>query len=113
MPSFAENLKDLPAVDGLERLELYAADAYAPVAVIENAEGQRGSLAVYYKVSVEHGGIGPAAAREALTLFSEKASEAQAAPGTHPNIDRLFAIVADNEYLSVKAVPKNRGGKTP
>lgn len=106
MPSFADNLKDLPAVDGLARLELYAAEGYEPVAVIENAEGQRGSLAVYYKVAVDHGGLGPAAARQALELFAEKAEEAKAAPGTHPNIDRLFAILADQAYLSVKAVPK-------
>lgn len=107
MPSFKENHQSLPSVDGIARLELYAGDSYEPVGVIENVPGQAGSLAVYYKVSVDFGGIGPSAAKKALELYAEKAEEARAEFGKHPNIDRLFAIVDKGEYLSVKAVPRN------
>lgn len=104
MPSFAENLASLPSVDGIARLELYAGDSYEPIGVIENAPGQAGSLAVYYKVAVDFGGIGPSAARKALELYAEHTEDARAHPGKHPNIDRLFAIVERQDYLSVKAI---------
>ena len=104
MSSFEENLKDLPAVDGLERLELFAADSYEPVAVIENKPGQAGSLAVYYKLALDHGGIGPSAAKEGLELYAEHTADAKASPGKHPNIDRLLQIIEDDSYLSVRAI---------
>jgi len=107
MSSFKENLESLPSVDGIARLELYAGDSYEPVAVIENAPGQAGSLAVYYKLAVDFGGIGPAAAKKGLELYAEHVEDARAHPGKHPNIDRLLAIVESGDYLSAKALPKN------
>lgn len=106
MPSFAENLEALPKVDGLDRLELYAADSHTPHAIIENRPGQSGSLAVYYKVSVDFGGIGPSAAHQALTLYAEHVEDARSHPGKHPNIDRLFEIIETDRYYAVRAVPK-------
>lgn len=106
MATFADNLKNLPSVDKLERLELYAADSYEPTAIIENKPGQAGSLAVYYKVAVDFGGIGPAAARKALEFYAEHTEDARANPGKHPNIDRLFQVIAGGTYYSVRAVPK-------
>ena len=105
MPSFAENLARLPSVDDLQALELYG-DGYEPEAVIENVPGSQGSLAVYYHVAVQHGGLTPKAAQEALELFAEHTEDACANPGAHPNIDRLFRIVDENLFYSVKAVPK-------
>ena len=105
MPSFAENLKQLPSVDDLQALELYG-DGYEPEAVIENAPGSQGSLAVYYHVAVQHGGLTPKAAQEALELFAEHTDDARAKPGAHPNIDRLFRIIEQDLFYSVKAVPK-------
>ncbi|APZ42712.1 DUF2322 family protein [Acidihalobacter ferrooxydans] len=104
MPSFAENLAKLPSVTDIQALELYG-DGYEADVVIENAPGSQGSLAVYYHVAVQHGGITPKAAQEALELFAEKATEARANPGAHPNIDRLFQIIEQDLFYSVKAVP--------
>lgn len=106
MPSFAENLETLPSIDGLDRLELYAPDSHDPTAVIENRPGQSGSLAVYYKVAVDFGGIGPSAAERALELYAEHVEDARAHPGKHPNIDRLFEVVDTDTYYSVRAIPK-------
>lgn len=105
MTQRAEDRDALPPVERLERLELYG-EAEAPAAVIENRPGQQLALAVYYKVAVEFGGIGPAAARRALALFGGYATEARAAPGLHPHIDRLFHILEHGEHLAAKAVPK-------
>jgi hypothetical protein len=105
MPSFAENLAQLPSVDDLQALELYG-DGYEPEAVIENVPGSQGSLAVYYHVAVQHGGLTPKAAEEALELFAEHAEDARVNAGSHPNIDRLFRIIDEDLFYSVKAVPK-------
>lgn len=101
MSQFEENLKALPAVDQYARMELYA-DDIEPAAVIENKDGSRGSLRVYYQVSLKWGGIGPSAAKEALDLYAEHADDARANPGKHPNIDRLFHIIENDEYYSVR-----------
>lgn len=106
MPSFAENLEQLPSVDDIRALELYG-DGYEPEVVIENAPGTRGSLAVYYHVAVQYGGLTPKAAREALELFAEHAGDARAHPGAHPNIDRLLRIIEEDLFYSVKALPKS------
>lgn len=106
MSRFAENLETLPSVDGLDRLELYIADDREPHAVIENRPGQSGSLAVYYKVAVDFGGIGPAAAHQALALYAEHTDDARTHPGKHLNIDRLFHVIETNTYYAVRAVPK-------
>ena len=106
MPSFAENLAGLPSVDQYSRMELYG-ESLEPVAVIENLPGSQGSLRIYYQVSLKWGGIGPAAAREALALFGKYALESQHQPGTHPNIDRLYRIIENNEYYSVRCYPRD------
>lgn len=105
MPSFAENLKQLPSIDDLDALELYG-DGYVPEAVVENTPGSQGSLTVYYHVGVQHGGLTPNAAQEALALFAEHTDDARARPGAHPHIDRLFQIIDQDLYYSVKARPK-------
>lgn len=95
----------LLTVEHLDRLELYG-EAEVPAAVIENRPGQQLSLAIYYKVAVEFGGIGPAAARRALNLFGGHVEDARAAPGRHPHIERLFRILEHGEYFAAKAIPK-------
>lgn len=106
MSSFEDNLKSLKQpTENIAALELYG-DGYEPEAVLENRPGSSGSLRVYYEMAVEFGGIGPEAARKALELFAEKATEAKAQPGTHPNIDRLFRIIDQDIHYSVKAIPK-------
>ena len=107
MASFQDNLMQLPAIDHIARLELYG-DGYEPEASIENQAGSQGSLAVYYKVSVDHGGLGPSAARDAIGLFAEHVQDAHDNPGKHPNIDRLFKVIDEDLYYSVTAVPKGK-----
>lgn len=106
MSSFADNLKQLPSIDDIQALELYG-DGYAPEAVVENVPGSQGALAVYYHVAVQHGGITPKAAQEALELFAEHTDDAREHPGAHPNIDRLFQIIDQDLFYSVKALPKH------
>lgn len=87
--NFAERLKTLPSVSHLSALQLIAPDGQI-VATIENRPGQTGSLAVYHALAVQQGGqITPAAAALGLRWYEEHTADAQAHPGTHPNIDRL------------------------
>lgn len=100
---FADNLKQLPKVSHLEALRLLDA-AGAEVALIENKPGQIGSLVVYNHLAQVFGTINAEAARKGLELYAEHSDEARESPGSHPNIDRLFAIAAGGETLRVKHV---------
>lgn len=93
MPNFAELLQTLPAIDHIARLELIAADG-SVAAVIENRPGQAGSLRLYHALAQRFGAIDAAAAEEGLRLYAEHTADARAHPGKHPNIDRLFEVVA-------------------
>lgn len=103
---FASNLEKLPDTDRYTRMELYAG-GIEPAAVIENVDGSRGSFRIYYAVSRKWGGIGPSAAKEALDLFAEHADDARANPGKHPNIDRLFRVIENDEYFSVRCFQRD------
>lgn len=89
--------------EDLARLELYDENS-GLIGVIENRPGQKLSLKIYYQVALEYGTIGPQAARRALELYGAHAADAQANPGKHPNIDRLFRIVANNLHLTIVPV---------
>lgn len=101
--SFADNLKQLPAVSHLAALQLLDT-AGAVVATLENKPGQAGSLAVYAALASRHGRIDAVAAREGLALFAEHTADAQARPGQHPNIDRLLQVLATGQGYSVRLV---------
>ena len=103
MPTFAENLAQLPAIAHLRRIELLDASGEV-VATIENQPGKAGSLAVYHALAAKHGGIDVAAAQEGLVLFAEHTESARQHPGSHPNIDRLFAVIATGHRLGVRAI---------
>jgi hypothetical protein len=107
MTPFAEVLKTLPSVAGLERLDL-TDPAGAVVATIENKPGQAGSLAVYNHLLLAHGRIDAEAARAGLALYAEHGEDARRNPGKHPNIDRLLAIEAGGTPLGGRLVPKTR-----
>ena len=98
--AFADNLKRLPPVADIEKLELTGADG-SVVAVIENKPGQAGSLALYHHLWAQHGAIDAAAAKEGLDLYAEHVSDAEMNPGKHPNIDRLIAVIANRSTLRV------------
>jgi len=104
---FQDNLKNLPSIENIESLVLYESNDSEPMAVLENKPGKAGSLAVYYYLGVEHGGISPASAKIGLELFAEHTADAKANPGAHPNIDRLFDVIENNKFLAVKAIRKN------
>jgi hypothetical protein len=101
--AFAENLKQLPKVSHLAALQLIDSNDVV-VATIENKPGQAGSLAVYNHLAQLFGAINVEAAKKGLDLYAEHTTDAQTHPGKHPNIDRLFGILASNNLLRVKQV---------
>jgi hypothetical protein len=105
MMPFADVLKTLPSIAGLERVELLDG-AGAVVATIENKPGQAGSLAVYHYLLREHGRIDAGAADAGLKLYAEHTEDARRHPGKHPNIDRLLAIASGSPMLSGRVTAK-------
>ncbi len=101
--AFADNLKQLPSIAHLAELQLIDA-AGKVVATIENKPGKAGSLTVYAALAAKHGGINVAAAQEGIELFAEHTADARAHPGNHPNIDRLFEVMASGKGYAVKLV---------
>ena len=101
--AFADNLKQLPAVSHLAALQLLDA-AGKVVATIENKPGQSGALAVYAALADKYGSINVAAAQEGLDIFAEHTANARAHAGSHPNIDRLLAVIASGEGFSVALI---------
>ena len=104
MNTFADNLRQLPPVTHLRELQLLSGSGEV-LATIENKPGKAGSLAVYHALAAKHGQIDRAAAEEGLRLFAEHTEAARAQPGSHPNIDRLFEVIASGQPLSVQLVP--------
>jgi hypothetical protein len=104
MTRFADNLRDLPSVEQIARLELIDATG-AIVGVIENRPGSAGSVAVYHAVTTQYGRLDRHSAEQALQLYAEHVADARAQPGKHPNIDRLFQIIDDDSSLLIRSIP--------
>ena len=103
--NFAARLAQLPTVKHLAALQLFDSHGHC-VGTIENKPGQGGSLAVYHALGCLYGGhITPAAATLGLEWYAEHTADAQAHPGKHPNIDRLFAWAQGNVTHTVHHVP--------
>ena len=96
--TFADNLKTLPPVDTVQRIELRT-DSGKTVGIIENKPGQQGSLAVYNHLLSQFGRISVEAAQEGLRLYAEHTEDARQYPGKHPNIDRLLQVQSTQEGL--------------
>jgi hypothetical protein len=92
---FADNLKKIPPVSHIEKVEVVRSDGTVE-AVIENRPGQAGSLAVYHYLAQKYGMLNSDSAREGLELYAEHCEDAKANPGKHPNIDLLLRIVEHN-----------------
>jgi hypothetical protein len=101
---FAENLEQFPAIDSVERIEFYQDGKL--LSSVYNVEGQKGSVALYFYLFKTMGTLDLAAARRGLELFAEKAAEAKATPGQHPNIDRLILVEATHQPMEMKVVYK-------
>ena len=103
MKKFSEVLAELESVEHIEKIELQNGSGIT-VATIENKPGSAGSVKLYHHLWKKHGKIDIAAAREGLELYAEHTDDAAGAPGKHPNIDRLFEIVAGSTELAVKVI---------
>lgn len=103
MTTFADHLRQLPPISHLAELQLIDA-AGQVAATIENKPGKAGSLAVYHALAAKHGSINTAAAQEGLQLFAEHTESARQHPGSHPNIDRLFEVIASGRGYTVRLV---------
>ena len=102
--TFRDNLQQLPAVDGVQRIDL-ADGKGAVVASIENQPGKQGSLAVYQYLRQVFGILDAKAAEHGLLIFAEHTADARNRPGAHPNVDRLLAIAAGGAPLSIEIIP--------
>jgi hypothetical protein len=103
MPTFKENLDTFPQIDGIARLELL--DASGQISgIIENKAGSQGSLRLYLELARQFGDITPDAARAGCTLYAEHTEDARLHPGKHPNIDRLFELIAREATLQVRSI---------
>lgn len=100
---FKDNLARLPAIDGIERVDLVDGSGTI-VASIENKPGKQGSLAVYHYLKQAFGTLDAKAAEHGLAVFAEHTADARQRPGAHPNVDRLFVVVERGEPLSIDVV---------
>lgn len=101
--TFKDNLGQLPAVDGVQRIDLLDA-AGAVVASIENQPGKQGSLAVYQYLRQVFGALDAKAAEHGLAVFAEHTADARDRPGAHPNVDRLLAIAGGGAPLNIVVI---------
>lgn len=102
MSQFADILKTLPAIDDIAGIALYSNDSNTPLEVIENKPGKAGSVAVYNALLQEFGTLDTNAAKKGLELYAEHVADAEANPGKHPNIDRLFHIIEQQSVLRME-----------
>ncbi len=101
---FKDNLAQLPAIDGIERIDLIDGQG-AVTASIENKPGKQGSLAVYHYLKQVFGTLDARAAEHGLAVFAEHTADARNRPGAHPNIDRLLAVASGGEALRIDVIP--------
>jgi hypothetical protein len=101
--TFKDNLRQLPPVDGVQRLDLVD-ETGAVVASIENLPGKQGSLAVYQYLKQTFDILDAKAAEYGLAVFGEHTADARNRPGAHPNIDLLFTIVAGGAPLIIDVI---------
>lgn len=102
---FKENLRQLPSIDGVQRIDLIDGKG-AVVASIENQPGKQGSVAVYQYLKQVFDILDAKAAEHGLAVFAEHSTDARSRPGAHPNVDRLLTIVAGSPPLRLEVVPE-------
>ena len=101
--TFRDNLRQLPPVDGVQRIDLVDGTGTV-VASIENQPGKQGSLAVYQYLKQFFDSLDAKAAEHGLAVFAEHMTDARACPGAHPNVDRLLAIAAGGTSLHIEVI---------
>jgi hypothetical protein len=100
---FKQNLAQMPAIDGIVRIDLIDAQGTV-VASIENKPGKQGSLAVYNYLQQTFGTLDAKAAEHGLAVFGEHTADARNWPGAHPNVDHLLAIAAGAPALRIDVI---------
>lgn len=101
--SFKDNLKQLPSIEGVQRIDLVGADGQI-VSSIANEPGKQGSLAVYLYLHQSFGTLDAAAAAYGLLVFGEHTADARSRPGAHPNVDRLLEIASGSSALTIDVI---------
>jgi hypothetical protein len=101
MKKFSDILPTLAPADGVQRITLSHVDG-RNAGVIENKPGSQGSIRVYHHLHQKWGQLGVAAAQEGLATYAEHTEDARLNPSKHPNIDRLFDIIKNQEALAVQ-----------
>ena len=76
---FKDNLAQLPAIDGIERIDLVDGQG-AVVADIENKPGKQGSVAVYHYLQQTFDQLDATAAEHGLAVFAEHTIDARNRP---------------------------------
>lgn len=102
--TFKDNLRQLPSIDGVQRIDLLAGDG-AVIASIENQPGKKGSLAVYQYLRQLFDILDAQAAEHGLAVFGEHTADARSNPGAHPNVDHLLTIAAGGPALTIDVIP--------
>ncbi|MBB3891690.1 hypothetical protein GGQ61_002418 [Phenylobacterium haematophilum] len=105
--AFKDNLPQLPAIDGVQRIDLVEASGNV-IASIENQPGKQGSLAVYQYLKQSFGVLDAQAAEHGLAVFGEHTADARNRPGAHPNIDRLIQIAGGGAALNIDVIAAGR-----
>lgn len=101
--SFKDNLRQLPSVGGLRRIDLVDS-AGSVVASIESQPGKQGSLAVYQYLKQAFGTLNASTAEHGLAVFAEHTADARNRPGAHPNVDRLIEIATGGAPLRIELI---------
>jgi hypothetical protein len=104
--NFKEVLEAMPSIESVQAIELFHAKEKTPYAVIPNAPGKQGSLKIYLGLYEKFGQqLDSVSAEQGLLWFAEHTADARAKPGAHPNIDRLFEVIAQNRTDAIKIIP--------
>lgn len=103
MQKFNDVLPKLDNAEKVQRIELFHQNGES-AGVIENKPGSTGSIKMFNHLYNAFGSINVKAATEGLSLYCEHTADAEANPGKHPNIDRLFTIIQDEAPLTIKIV---------
>lgn len=99
---FKENLAQFPSIEHLAQIEFYQDGQL--LSHIDNVEGQKGSLALYFYLFKAMGTLDLAAARRGLELYAEHTIDARAHVGKHPNVDRLILVESTNQSMEMKVI---------
>ena len=100
MQNFKDMLGTLEDASHIEGIVLSSKDG--AISSIKKKPGTHGSIKIYHHLWLAYGELSVDAALEGIDLYCEYSEEAQDHPGKHPNIDRLFDIIENQETLKIK-----------